>query len=74
MGAILGAATGGHLPEGILAWVGTGFLGAYTTFSTFTYETVHLIEDGAWNYVAWNLALSGPLSFAGAGLAFFLAR
>jgi fluoride exporter len=46
--------------------LGTGFLGAYTTFSTFTFETLRLLEDGAWRYAAWNLLLSGPLSFAGA--------
>ncbi|MHB0977686.1 MAG: fluoride efflux transporter CrcB [Candidatus Aquicultorales bacterium] len=27
-------------------FVGTGFLGAYTTFSTFTFESVRLVEHG----------------------------
>jgi CrcB protein len=49
-----------------------GLLGASTTFSTFTFETVRLLEDCARRYAAWNLLLSGPLSFAGA-LAVFLA-
>jgi fluoride exporter len=54
--------------------LGIGFLGAYTTFSTFTFETVPLVEDGAWRYAAWNLGLSGPLSFAGALRAFLVVR
>ena len=40
-----------------------GFLGAYTTFSTLTYETYRLLEDGALGLAAANLLGSGrPVS------------
>jgi fluoride exporter len=74
LGALLGWAARHQLPSSMLAWAGTGFLGAYTTFSTFTFETVRLLEDGAWRYAAWNILLSGPLSFAGALAAFLAVR
>lgn len=74
LGALAGFVMAGHLPWGALTWAGTGLLGGYTTFSTFTYETVRLVEDGAWRYAVWNLLLSGPLSFAGAGLAYLAFR
>ena len=32
-----------------------GFVGAYTTFSTFSFETVRLIEDGALRTAAFNV-------------------
>jgi CrcB protein len=41
-----------------------GFLGAYTTFSTFAFETMRLAEDGAIALAAGNVAAS-----AAAGLA-----
>lgn len=52
----------------------TGVVGGYTTFSTFTYETLRLVEDSAWRYVGWNVALSGPLSFAAAGATYVIAK
>jgi CrcB protein len=47
-----------------------GFLGAYTTFSTYTYESVSLIQAGRWELGVLNLlggALLGALA-AGAGM------
>lgn len=74
LGLLVGAVTKGLVSSTLGTWLGTGFLGGYTTFSTFTYETVRLIEDAGWNYVAWNLVLSGPLSFGAAGLTYVLMR
>ena len=38
-----------------------GFLGAYTTFSTFMLESWRLVEDGAWQLAAVNLVGSVAL-------------
>lgn len=51
----------------------TGFCGGYTTFSTFSYETARLIEDGDWKrasvYVTASVVLSIAATFAGFALA-----
>ncbi len=34
-----------NIPPDLLVFLGTGFLGAFTTFSTFTYETIVVFEE-----------------------------
>jgi len=58
LGSLIGAAP--HVSDEVLALVGTGFCGALSTFSTFSYETVRLVQRGrallAGTYAATSLA------------------
>jgi fluoride exporter len=51
-----------------------GFLGAYTTFSTFEYETGGLIRDGEMLLAALNVILSVLVGFAALKFGEILAR
>jgi CrcB protein len=38
--------------------LGTGFCGGFTTYSTFNYETMKAIQDGAWATAAANVVVT----------------
>lgn len=60
-------------PE-VRALLTTGFCGGYTTFSTFTYDTMLLLEDGQTSRAGLYVLLSVGLSLAGAWLGILGAR
>lgn len=68
LGLVAALSTAPGAPSWLLPLVGTGLCGALTTFSTFGYETLRLVEDGSWREAGANVGLSLALG----GLACFV--
>ncbi|MFF3397031.1 fluoride efflux transporter CrcB [Streptomyces sp. NPDC002659] len=58
LGVLTGAATAGAASSHVQLFLGTGLCGALTTYSTFSYETLRLVEGGAKFYAAVNVIAS----------------
>ena len=63
--SVLGTRT--QLPAAVKLGVLVGFMGAFTTFSTFAFDTQELLQD------SWTLAAGNVVAHNALGLAFLLA-
>ncbi len=54
--------------------VGVGFLGAFTTYSTFGYETVRYLEDGAWMQAGLSVGANLVFGVVAVMLGFWFGR
>jgi fluoride exporter len=69
---VLGILAASALHHGVSAeWLtvaGTGLVGAYTTFSTFAFDTVRMAEADRWHSALLNVAVSIGLGLGAAAL------
>ncbi|HEV2636150.1 MAG TPA: fluoride efflux transporter CrcB [Actinocrinis sp.] len=73
LGLLVGLAGRHGMPADVLAVVGTGVCGGYTTFSTFSVETIRLAEDGRATLALVNMVSSIAFGLAAAALGLGLA-
>lgn len=58
LGLLAAGLSAGGVSPAVMAVLGVGLCGALTTYSTFGYETVRLLEAGSWFYAAAYVAAS----------------
>jgi CrcB protein len=52
------------IPDHLRIFLTTGMMGGLTTYSTFSYETVRLMETGAWTQAWINVAVTTTVAIA----------
>jgi len=71
LGGLAGAGT--MMSPSVLALLGTGFCGALTTYSTFSFETWRLIEEQAYGAAVANVVVSIAVAMAAVVLGYAVA-
>lgn len=76
LGLIATLVTGRLAPNGdrITLAVSIGFIGAFTTFSTFEFESNRLLQNGAWLLASANIVISVALGLVAVRLGILAAR
>lgn len=74
LGFVVGLASAQGLPQDYAMVIGAGFLGAYTTFSTWMYEAVRLVQRGAWRTATFHVLGSVVAGVVAAGAGLWLAH
>jgi fluoride exporter len=76
LGLFVGVRDSDHiaLSPGWTLLIAIGFLGAYTTFSTFSVETIHLVSLRSFMLAGANVLASVALSLIAAGIGLALGR
>lgn len=71
IGLVQQVALAGAMPETLRLVLVTGLLGGFTTYSAFSYETVVLMQAGAWGRALLNVlgTTAGCLALCAAGVA-----
>lgn len=72
LGVLAGLAMDGRAGDNTIAILGIGFCGAFTTYSTFSYETIQLFTEGARRYALANLGANVVASVLAAAAGWLL--
>ncbi|HXR68184.1 MAG TPA: fluoride efflux transporter CrcB [Dermatophilaceae bacterium] len=68
LGALTGA--GAAVSPGVVALIGTGFCGALTTYSTFSFETWRLVEEECYAAAVANVMVSVAAALAAVAIGY----
>ncbi len=74
IGVILSLVGGGQLPAGARLFLAVGVMGGYTTFSTYSNETLQLVQGGEFGAAMFNALGQVVAGFIGVYLGVVLGR